>query len=57
MSTRKQFQVCTGVTLCFKMMQGHVLAMLHSHARPGLPPILIACEAAGLALAGQPVTC
>ncbi|MBB5881985.1 phage portal protein BeeE [Xanthomonas arboricola] len=57
MSTRKQFRVCTGVTLCFKMMQGHVLAMLHSHARPGLPPILIACEAAGLALAGQPVTC
>ncbi|WP_181123407.1 hypothetical protein [Xanthomonas arboricola] len=47
MSTSKQFRVCTGVTLSFEMMQGYVLAMLHSHAQPGLPPILIACEATG----------
>ncbi|WP_435014394.1 hypothetical protein [Xanthomonas arboricola] len=47
MSTSKQFRVCTGVTLSFEMMQGYVLAMLHSHAQLGLPPILIACEATG----------
>ncbi|SOT96255.1 hypothetical protein LMG19146_00544 [Xanthomonas arboricola pv. fragariae] len=47
MSTSKQFRVCTGVTLSSEMMQGYVLAMLHSHAQPGLPPILIACEATG----------
>ncbi|MCS3747645.1 hypothetical protein FHY18_003256 [Xanthomonas arboricola] len=45
MSTRKQFRVCTGVTLGFEIMQGYVLAMLHSDAQPNLPPILIACEA------------
>ncbi|MBB2804498.1 hypothetical protein [Xanthomonas arboricola] len=47
MSTSKQFRVCTGVTLSFEMMQGYVLAMLHAHAQPGLPPLLIACEATG----------
>ncbi|WP_186810861.1 hypothetical protein [Xanthomonas arboricola] len=47
MSTSKQFRVCTGVTLSFEMMQSYVLAMLHSHAQPGLPPLLIACEATG----------
>ncbi|WP_181140926.1 hypothetical protein [Xanthomonas arboricola] len=47
MSTSKQFRVCTGVTLSFEMMQGYVLPMLHSHAQPGLPPVLIACEATG----------
>ncbi|NJC39081.1 hypothetical protein GGR60_003656 [Xanthomonas arboricola] len=47
MSTRKQFRVCTGVTLSFEMMQGYVLAMLHAHAQPDLPPVLIACEATG----------
>ncbi|PPT69026.1 hypothetical protein XarbCFBP8142_10615 [Xanthomonas arboricola] len=30
------------------MMQGYVPAMLHSHAQPDLPPVLIACEATGL---------
>ncbi len=48
MSTSKQFRVCTDVTLSFEVMQGYVLAMLHSHAQPGLPPVLIACEATGL---------
>lgn len=47
MSTRKQFRVCTGVTLSFEIMQGYVLAMLYSHAQPDLPPVLIACEATG----------
>ncbi|WP_181120913.1 hypothetical protein [Xanthomonas arboricola] len=47
MSTSKQFRVCTGVTLSFEMMQGYVLAMLHSQAQPGLPPVLIACETTG----------
>ncbi|MCL1501580.1 hypothetical protein A7D16_09505 [Xanthomonas nasturtii] len=47
MSTSKHFRVCTGVTLSFEMMQGYVLAMLHSDAQPDLPPVLIACEAAG----------
>ncbi|WP_181126179.1 MULTISPECIES: hypothetical protein [Xanthomonas] len=48
MSMSKQFRVCTGVTLSFEMMQGYVLAMLHSHAQPDLPPVLIACEATGV---------
>ncbi|WP_228334789.1 hypothetical protein [Xanthomonas campestris] len=47
MSTSKHFRVCTGVTLSFEIMQGYVLAMLHSDAQPDLPPVLIACEAAG----------
>ncbi|KGK58426.1 hypothetical protein NC00_07505 [Xanthomonas cannabis pv. phaseoli] len=47
MSTSKHFRVCTGITLSFEIMQGYVLAMLHSDAQPDLPPVLIACEATG----------
>ncbi|MBB4604675.1 hypothetical protein GGR59_000880 [Xanthomonas arboricola] len=32
MSLGKQFRVCTGVVLSFEVMQGYVLAMLHSDA-------------------------
>ncbi|MBB5734994.1 hypothetical protein FHT09_000693 [Xanthomonas arboricola] len=48
MSMGKQFRVCTGVTLSFEMMQGYVLAMLHSDAQPDASPVLIACEVTGL---------
>ncbi|MBB5861353.1 hypothetical protein [Xanthomonas arboricola] len=47
MSLGKQFRVCTGVVLSFEMMQGYVLAMLHSDAQPDASPVLIACEATG----------
>ncbi|GAE52087.1 hypothetical protein [Xanthomonas arboricola] len=47
MSLGKQFRVCTGVVLSFEMMQGYVLAMLHSDAQPDALPVLIACEATG----------
>lgn len=47
MSLGKQFRVCTGVVLSFEMMQGYMLAMLHSDAQPDASPVLIACEATG----------
>ena len=47
MSLGKQFRVCTGVVLSVEMMQGYVLAMLHSDAQPDASPVLIACEATG----------
>ncbi|WP_435014071.1 hypothetical protein [Xanthomonas arboricola] len=47
MSLGKQFRVCTGVVLSFEMMQGYVLAMLHSDAQPDASSVLIACEATG----------
>ncbi|MCC5075683.1 MULTISPECIES: hypothetical protein [Xanthomonas] len=47
MSANKQFRVCPGVILSFEMMQGYVLAMLHSDAQHDVAPVLIACEATG----------
>ncbi|CAD1794315.1 hypothetical protein CPBF426_05670 [Xanthomonas arboricola pv. juglandis] len=47
MSANRQFRVCEGVVLSVEAMQGYVLAMLHSDARPDASPVLIACEATG----------
>ncbi|MCC8554971.1 hypothetical protein [Xanthomonas hortorum] len=48
MSANKQFRVCAGVVLSFEIMQGYLLAMLHSDAQQEVAPVLIACEATGL---------
>lgn len=48
MSANKQFRVCAGVVLSFEIMQGYLLAMLHSDAQQEMAPVLIACEATGL---------
>ncbi|SMQ97111.1 hypothetical protein [Xanthomonas fragariae] len=47
MSVNKQFRVCAGVILSFEMMQGYVLAMLHSDVQHDVAPVLIACETTG----------